>query len=90
MNSRKRVHGCHVWKEASHKSRRGGEGGAPAGFLGQKQLLHLKMNVMDTEISLHLFLEHGILNSCSHFSSKMSLFKYFFYLSIFIRQKEST
>lgn len=29
---------------------------------GQKKLLHLKMNVMDTEISLHLFLEHGVLN----------------------------
>lgn len=58
---------------------------------GQKEKpLYLKMNFTERHISLHLFLAHGVLNRHSHFISKMSLLKYIFHFSIFIREKEST
>ena len=47
---------------------------------GQKEKpLYLKMNFTERDISLHLFLAHGVLNCRSHFISKMSLLKYIFY-----------
>lgn len=45
--------------------------------------LYLKMNFTGMEISPPLLLAHSILNGRSQFSSKMSLVRYFFNLSIF-------
>lgn len=50
--------------------------------------LNLKMNFTEKDISLHLFLAHRVLNSCSHFSSKMPLKIFFFNFSIFIRKSQ--
>lgn len=46
--------------------------------------VYLEMNFTGMRSSPHLFLAHSILNSCSQFSSKMSLLRYFFDFSISI------
>lgn len=61
----------------------------PTNSKGQDEKpLNLKMSFTEKAISLHLFLAHRVLNSCSHFSSKMSL-KIFFSIFLFSSERKS-